>query len=194
MNIFFLDKDPYRAALALCDKHIPKMLLESCQMLSTAVRRYEEDTGTAPLQAPIYKSAYKNHPMTRWVGETRGNFKWALENAVYINHQYEQRFNKDHKSFAVIENIYNFDLDAHIPDGTFTTPPQCMPDEYKHKNYVTAYRQYYVGAKTFAKWEKGVFKPEWYEKIKNKIETLKEKTRQASLTRTTNQKGFAYSS
>jgi len=42
MNIFFLDKTPYKAALALCDKHVPKMLLESCQMLSTAVQANAE--------------------------------------------------------------------------------------------------------------------------------------------------------
>ena len=38
MNIFFLDKTPEKSAQYLCDKHIPKMLLESCQMLSTALR------------------------------------------------------------------------------------------------------------------------------------------------------------
>ena len=38
MNIFFLHKDPQWAANALCDKHVPKMLLESAQMLSTAVQ------------------------------------------------------------------------------------------------------------------------------------------------------------
>ena len=117
MNIFFLHKDPQWAANALCDKHVPKMLLESAQMLSTAVRRYEEDTDTAPLHAPIYKSAYQKHPMTIWVGESKSNFKWALENAVYINHQYEQRFDKEHKSFTVIENIYNFELDTHLPES-----------------------------------------------------------------------------
>ena len=85
MNIFFLHRDPQWAANALCDKHVPKMLLESAQMLSTAVRRYEEDTDTTPLAEPIYKSAYPNHPMTKWVGETKGNFKWALENAVFIS-------------------------------------------------------------------------------------------------------------
>ena len=40
MNIFFLDKTPELSAKMLCDKHIPKMLLESAQMLSTAVRRH----------------------------------------------------------------------------------------------------------------------------------------------------------
>ena len=38
MNIFILDKDPKLAAQMLCDKHIPKMIIESAQMLSTAHR------------------------------------------------------------------------------------------------------------------------------------------------------------
>ena len=52
MNIFFLDKTPEKSAQYLCDKHVPKMLLESCQMLSTALRQngYEDDY--------LYKSAY----------------------------------------------------------------------------------------------------------------------------------------
>ena len=75
MNIFFLDEDPYKAALALCDKHVPKMLLESAQMLSTAVRKYEEETNGIILAEPIYKSAYQKHPMTIWVGENKNNFK-----------------------------------------------------------------------------------------------------------------------
>ena len=43
MNIFFLNPDPKISAQMLCDKHIPKMLLESCQMLSTAVRELRGD-------------------------------------------------------------------------------------------------------------------------------------------------------
>ena len=163
MNIFFLDKTPEKSAQYLCDKHIPKMLLESAQMLSTAVRKYEEETNTEPLSEPIYKSAYPNHPMTKWVGETKGNFNWALENAVWINNEYEYRFKKKHKSFNVIQNIIDFELDAHLPEGDTTTPPQCMPDEYKDKSYVTAYRRYYSNDKKyFAKWEKGRSCPEWW--------------------------------
>ena len=163
MNIFFLDKTPELSAEMLCDKHIPKMLLESAQMLSTAVRKYEKETDTTPLAKPIYKSAYPNHPMTKWVGETKGNFEWALENAIYIHEEYRFRFNKNHKSYKVIKNIINFELQAHLPEGDMTTPPQCMPDEYKDNNYVTAYRNYYKGEKEyFAKWEKGRQQPEWW--------------------------------
>ena len=38
-----------------------------------------------------------------------------------------------------------------------------MPDEYKDDDYVTAYRKYYQGAKSyFAKWERGVSAPDWW--------------------------------
>ena len=107
MNIFFLDKSPEKSAEFLCDKHIPKMLLESCQMLSTAVRKYEEETNSTPLAEPIYKSAYPNHPMTKWVCETKDNFDWTLDNALAIYDEYKLRFNKIHKSYKVLKNILN---------------------------------------------------------------------------------------
>ena len=38
-----------------------------------------------------------------------------------------------------------------------------MPDEYRDKDYVTAYRRYYnTDKKYFAKWEKGRGCPEWW--------------------------------
>ena len=45
MNIFFLDDNPQKAARMLFDKHVNKMLLESAQMLFTAVRRHGYDGG-----------------------------------------------------------------------------------------------------------------------------------------------------
>jgi len=70
MNIFFLDRDPYKAALALCDKHVPKMLLESTQMLSTAVQANAKKKFD-----DLYKPAYPKHPMTIWVGFNRDCFR-----------------------------------------------------------------------------------------------------------------------
>ena len=157
MNIFFLDKSPEKSAEFLCDKHIPKMLLESCQMLSTALRQngYEDDY--------LYKSAYPNHPMTKWVGDTRDNFIWAFRNADEISREYSKRFGKIHKSVNILNTITDNEMQNKIPDKSFTEPPQCMPDEYKDKDYVTAYRRYYnTDKKYFAKWEKGRSCPEWW--------------------------------
>ena len=158
MNIFFLDKSPEKSAQYLCDKHIPKMLLESCQMLSTALRQngYEDDY--------LYKSAYPNHPMTKWVGFNKDNFTWAFENADEISKEYFKRFGKRHKSTRILDFIVDNDMQTEIPEGFFSEPPQCMPDKYRDKDYVTAYRRYYnTDKKYFAKWEKGRQQPEWWQ-------------------------------
>ena len=163
MKIFFLDKTPEKSAQNLCDKHIHKMLLESAQMLSTAVRKYEEDTDTLPLAEPIYKSAYPNHPMTKWVGFNKDNFTLAFENADEISKEYFKRFGKRHKSTRILDFIVDNDMQTEIPEGFFSEPPQCMPDKYRDKDYVTAYRRYYnTDKKYFAKWEKGRGCPEWW--------------------------------
>ena len=66
MNIFFLDADPKYAAQMQCDKHVVKMVLETAQMVSTAVRNQGHDVG--------YLLAYPKHPMTIWVGDSGANF------------------------------------------------------------------------------------------------------------------------
>lgn len=38
MNIFVVDADPFVAAQSLCDAHVVKMIVESCQLLSTQDR------------------------------------------------------------------------------------------------------------------------------------------------------------
>ena len=164
MNIFFLDKTPELSAEYLCDKHIPKMLLESAQMLSTAVQSY---TGRID---KLYKPAYPNHPMTKWVSEHSKNFDWTLLLGCKISDEYKFRFGKYHKSENIVETlcfaVEDNSFTGYGMKGNMTTPPQCMPDQYRNKNYVTAYRNYYKGEKTFAKWEKGRQQPEWWKNDK----------------------------
>jgi len=155
MNIFFLDKLPETSAQMLCDKHVPKMLLETCQMLSTA---YQRHMGT---NWNLYRGAYHKHPMTLWVGNSIANFDWAFDHALEISNQYTKRFNKEHKSSRILKLLADTKVD--IIDAGFTTPPQCMPDVYKNDNYITAYRHYYWNDKKyFAKWDRGVPKPSWW--------------------------------
>ena len=104
MNIFFLDETPEKSAKFLCDKHVPKMLLESAQMLSTAVQKYTDRI------EELYKPAYPNHPMTKWVGFNRDCFRWALENAMSISQEYCKRFKKLHKSSKIISTTFTVSL------------------------------------------------------------------------------------
>ena len=131
MNIFFLDKNPYFAAHKQCDKHVVKMVLETAQMLSTAARRHEKDLG--------YKSAYPNHPMTLWVGNNLHNYVWAVEHGKALAKEYTLRFGKIHKSELVINELDVFWGDP----AQITTPPLCMPDEFKQDDFVKAYKEYY---------------------------------------------------
>jgi len=171
MNIFHLDVDAKISARHLCDKHIPKMLLETCQMLSTAVRN--QINNLADDVYPVYKSAYPKHPMTIWVGKSWENFRWTLEHGKEINNQYQYRFGKIHKSERVLDVIESlrftlqksFDLNIAL-----TEPPRCMPDAYKWcDHYTDSYKEYYYHDKQyFAKWDKGMPKPFWFRRMETK--------------------------
>ncbi len=150
MNIFHLDKNPIKCALYHCDKHVVKMILETSQMLSTAYQKYAGESDS------LYKSAYPNHPMTLWVGETYKNFGWTLLLGEALGFQYTHRYNKRHKSMRIIDYFFkNLDWKDKIPKGEQTSPPLCMPDEFKCDDYVQAYKNYYINKKkSFAKYTK----------------------------------------
>ena len=150
MNIFHLDKNPIRCALYHCDKHVVKMILETSQMLSTAYQKYAGENDTQ------YKSAYPNHPMTLRVGETYKNFGWTLLLGEALGFQYTHRYNKRHKSMRIIDYFFkNLDWKDRLPKGKQTSPPLCMPDEFKCDDYVQAYKNYYINKKkSFAKYTK----------------------------------------
>ena len=76
MNIFYLSKDPEKAAWFQCDKHIVKMPLETAQMLCTAHRELDGDEYAD--EQGLYKRAYWNHPCTIWARESRQNYQWLI--------------------------------------------------------------------------------------------------------------------
>jgi len=161
MNIFYLDRDPAKAAKDMCDKHVVKMVLESTQILSTVLNKYITVPGA-------YKSTHRNHPCVLWAAKSAPNFYWLLTHALNLDLEYSFRYNKTHASHNLLCTIaayYNSErLDRALPwtETEFTDPPQCMPDQYKNNDTVIAYRQYYKGEKSrFAKWAYSD-EPEWW--------------------------------
>ena len=161
MNIFVLDKDPYASARMMCDKHIPKMVVESAQMMASALRRHGATDEDMPLtkSGTPYKGGYQHHPCTVWAGETQDNFDWLADHAYKLLSEYWKRFDKKHACTEPIIHMYNMELD--LPEGELTPFAQAMPDEFKHEDAVKAYRAYYH-SKQFAKWEKGTPAPDWW--------------------------------
>ena len=151
MNIFILDKDPKKSVSYLVKTHLTKMPLETAQILCSP---YSE--GQAP-----YKRTHYNHPCCVWARESKQNYEWLLDYAELLFNRFETVRCKPHSSYRVVQWCkYNYH-NLKLPDNGFTQHPQCMTDEYKNNNVVTAYRNYYMGDKRhLAEWDEDV--PYWW--------------------------------
>jgi hypothetical protein len=159
MNIFYIHSNPLLAAQDLCDKHVVKMVLESTQILSSVLHRY----GMSEI-AP-YKEAYPSHPCVLWAGDSRSHWRWLLTHAEAISNEYTLRYEKIHKCDAYIKDLKKITSTIPFPKENFTPPPQCMPEQYRHKDTTMAYKNYYIGEKSsFAEWNKNRPQPLWYRK------------------------------
>jgi hypothetical protein len=156
LNIFLLDHDIERCAQYHCDQHVVKMILESVQILCTALNKMG-------LETP-YKPTHKNHPCVLWVGESFDNFLWLKDLTLFLNDEYHYRFDKqtNHRSIDVLNSISGY---RYARRG-LTPFAQAMPSEYKIPgNAVSAYRRFYIAEKShFARWTKRD-KPEWFKEV-----------------------------
>ena len=141
MNIFYLDKDPVKAAKMQYNKHVVKMILESAQMLCTAHHCIMGSDADVP-----YKSAHKNHPSTIWARQSAQNYAWLYYHMMALGAEYTKRYGKKHLSITKCEDKLAI-LPGGILETGFEQPPQCMPDEYKDECSIKAYWNYYIGEK-----------------------------------------------
>ena len=141
MNIFYLDKDPRKAAEYQYNKHVVKMILETAQMLCTAHHCVMGEDADVP-----YKSTHKNHPSTVWARRSANNYEWLYHHFVGLCEEYTKRYGKKHLSYTKCKDKVNI-LPGGLAWSGLTEMPQCMPDEYKDKCSVQAYWNYYIGEK-----------------------------------------------
>ena len=161
MNIFYVHKDPFKAASMLPDKLVVKMPLESAQMLSTVHRVYNGDA-YCDLNG-IYKTAHLNHPCTIWARESVMNYKWLYCHFHGLSDEYTKRYGKVHASWTKLKDKLA-EVPSLIPKFKFYSPAQAMPDQYKDPDPVKAYRNYLINEKHYAEWNKCTPKPDWWVK------------------------------
>jgi len=142
MNIFYLHKDPAKAAKLQYNKHVVKMILESAQMLCTAHHEIMGEDADVP-----YKRAHVNHPSAIWVRRSAQNYAWLYDHFVALSKEYKKRYSRDHLSYTKCEPYLRY-LPGGLPYTGFTQPPQAMPDEYKNDCSLQAYWNYYIGDKS----------------------------------------------
>ena len=143
MNIFFLSLLPREAAQYHCDKHVVKMILETAQLLYSA--HWILETPNMPENA--YKLSHKNHPSAIWTRESLHNYLWLCSLGWWLCKEYQFRYGetKIHKTEQHI--LWLLKNHPNLPFLAMTPVRQAMPDEYKHKDPIEAYRTYYIEAK-----------------------------------------------
>jgi hypothetical protein len=147
------------------------MILESAQMLASALIRHDCPTSKLPLtkSGTPYKESHANHPSTIWCGNNRDNYEWLCWHGLALGEQFEERYNKKHASVEAIKDACS--LIEYIPEGSQTdfarainmkTYPQ-LNDYIEWPNTVLAYRAFYnLDKKNFAKWGEGRTPPAWW--------------------------------
>lgn len=163
MNIFWLDTDLSKCAKAHCDKHVVKMILESCQLLATA---HHMCGSTA-----TYKATHINHPCAIWVRESSTNYFKLLRLAQLLCKEYSKRFNKEHKCEVLLlgGELNTIPKELCLANKPETVPPLAMPEDIQKEfpeprtwnDVVEAYRIYYnVYKLEIASWNHSP-KPDW---------------------------------
>jgi len=137
MNIFYLHKDPYKAAQIQYNKHVVKMILESAQMLCTAHHHYNNGDNVP------YKKAHYNHPSTIWCRQNKNHYRWLYNHMIGLGQEYKARYGKEHLTITKCR-LPLFKYPVGMPDGKFKQPPQAMPDQFKRDCAIHAYWLYYV--------------------------------------------------
>jgi len=195
MNLFYLDEDPAFAAEMHCDKHVVKMILEYGQLLSTAHRlisgelmewnvngkklkfyRLPDEVcypvcndGKLSIEVEnrrVYNASHINHPSGVWARQNFRQYEWLYHLFCDLLREYTHRYGKVHTAERLKSTLGGPRM--IIKNSEFQHPPQCMPEEFKDNDPVTAYQNYYVGAKArFACWTNRSV-PSWFaERITN---------------------------
>ena len=155
MNIFVTDSCPVQSARNLPDKHIVKMPLETCQMLSIIYSDWYYGVGKLYKQdgTPYRTShgAFRNHPCTQWAAANQYNLAWLILHGVALCDEYHQRYlPKVHTCYDVLcqaQVIYHDCFTIKLTDAAkrVTKFTRAMPESIKFDttiDTITAYKQY----------------------------------------------------
>lgn len=152
MNLFVTSHDPQACAQALDDRRLIKATLETAQLISTAARIHNPK-----LEHNAYKSTHANHPVSRWVRHTAGNYIWAWDHFIALGYEYAKRFNKVHKCTDFLTPLYH--TAQLMPPGNRT--PFCNAARNKNLQLDFTYLPIFIAYQAYlnTKWSRET--PKW---------------------------------
>lgn len=173
MNIFALHPHPRKAARWHVDRHVIKMLLETCQLLYTAhwvlwyptLKEHRSVISLSRAQRPLpvpasmesaprsatghvgYRPCHVHHPCARWARQTVGNYMWLAQLGVHLAEEYTHRFGKRHACEEHVQWLIQ-NRPPTIPCVPRRPFVIAMAEEYHvSANPIISYRHYYRTSK-----------------------------------------------
>jgi len=153
MNIFATHSSPYVSARSLPDKHVVKMPLECCQMLSIIFSKWYYNWGEIhKANGEPYntkKGAFRNHPSTIWAAKNHYNTAWLIQHGCALASEYQKRYGKVHscaKTLFEAKQLFHRNSKKAITCYSMADQfARAMPDEFKYDTSIdtfTAYKMY----------------------------------------------------
>jgi hypothetical protein len=155
LNIFATSPWPAECAIVLPDRHVTKMSLECCQMLSIVASDWYHGYGTLPkadgTPYSTAKGAFRNHPCTQWAAESIHNAYWLIKHGMNLCDEFHLRYGKPHSCYNTLLAAYYL-----FPKGKInqvTSFARAMPDEFKLDTTIDTFTAYksYLNTKTWVR-------------------------------------------
>ena len=163
MNIFAIEGneetgevDWIKSAKSQDNMRVVKMILESCQILSTVLNEQG-------VKAP-YRSFNPKHPSCKWAAASSANFENLMRHCASMIEEYEERFGKNHKCKAVLVRIKELYKPERFEKADPTPLLLAMPEYFRSDNVVKSYRKYYASKPNMRYPENKI--PDWFEKYR----------------------------
>lgn len=97
MNLFVTDPCPVKAAAALDDKRVIKIILEVAQLCSTVY-------GERGVEG-LYKPTHPHHPITHWLRNEPGALWWTLRYGLALCEVYTRFSGRHHASEPMLRKL-----------------------------------------------------------------------------------------
>jgi hypothetical protein len=146
VNIFVTSPDPRACALALDDIRLNKMIVESCQILSTVLHL----SGRGSLE--LYKPAYIRHPVVLWTARDACHYTWLVRHLKALFEERVFRFGSSgHRSLRLLPFLTQYIENLAAP----TAFENCTP----YKDVPSVYLAYQMTLRD--KWRQDRRSPTW---------------------------------
>lgn len=124
MNIFVTDTNPVAAASHLGDPYQNKMLVETCQLLTSRMPLHVRELLPRTKEGRVWGSTHRNHPCSIWVWENFQNFAWTVVYGLGLTEFWLAERGKAHACRGILEGI------MELVDRNPTWLPEMGPDNW----------------------------------------------------------------